>query len=354
MIFSLLIIPIIFCIYSYYAHHKEMHPIEYFSYSGASVIIICLAIAINQYSNCHDVAYRTGYVQKVEYYEPWTEVVHYTTTDSKGHTHHHTTYVPHSARYVLIDNLDRRISIKKGHWEEFVKKFQNKTFKNIYHLNEAWYSNGNMYFTTFDGKPERLTPCTDTYGFTNYILNHGNSFDFSPIPEETVSKYGLYEYPQIYTYKINPCLGGTEKQNRLLDKLNATNGSKNAFVWILLFKGPVDCGVLQEQYWKRGKNNDITICKGPGWAYTFSWNDDTVLIAEINAFALVNGVEDIIKYLGGLNSWKPKDFEVFNYISTEVSYLTYIITFIILIVANSVICNTMISNDYNNEEFGSE
>jgi hypothetical protein len=335
--------------------------IAWWEYLGC-LLLPLIAIVIAKQASIHsqttDTEIRNFYITRAEYYEPWDEYIHRTCTesyacgsDSKGNTQYCTrtydcSYVDyHSAQWIIYDNTGNGRGISASMFAWLCNEYGNKTFKDMH---RGYHSiDGDMYYTTFNGKFEKLVPLTEQFTYENRIQCSKSVFNFKEVDTSDIKRYGLFKYPAPVLFDYKPILGWKDSLASLtLARSNGLYGSlKKVHMMMLVFKDkPYDAAMLQENLWKGGNKNEFILCVGVSkdttiqWTKVISWTDVDVLkirvarqVKEMKKFNAQQAVKIMVN--DASNNFVKKNFRDFNYITVEPTTTAivwaYIIVFLI-------------------------
>ena len=333
-----------------------------------SIGIIFIAKIMAERIDATEVEYWGEYGVKVEYYEEWDEWVHQTctSTDSEGNV---TTYDCsyrryHGPEWYVVTNLNNNYSIPEKKYKEMLYTWDNKRFVD---LNRDYHNiDGNKYESYWDKKDYNIFPVITTHYYQNKVANSSSIYEF---PEVDTSKHKVFEYPEVENYNCNSILSEVKSEDiywadKLLTNYNAQYGAqKQVRMWILIFKDkPFTYAMHQENYWKRGNKNEITLCIGVrggslkvDWVKCFSWTDEEMLKVRLEDFVRFQKKLDIYKTVNTMKdevvtSFVRKPFEEFDYLEVEPSLTITIIALIFILLSVGGITVYIIFNEFDNNE----
>ncbi len=89
-------------------------------------------------------------------------------------------------------------------------------------------------------------------------------------------------------------MGGSAVTTYRWDQMCASLGASKKVNLVLLNFGdrPMDDAVLQRDYWRNGRKNELVLCYGHGWAYVFGWAKSDLVKQELQALLLKYPVND--------------------------------------------------------------
>lgn len=342
---------------------------------GLSLILILVLKFGAEISQTTDIEYWGGFVTEAEYYEEWDEEVpcthakYRTVTDKDGNSHeefdgyeHIYDVSYHSPYWQLTESNGFVIDVDKDQFVYLCNKFQNKTKVD---LNRDYHSiDGDKFVTTWQGQSDKIEPAVTSHLYTNKVQAANSVFNFRNIKKDEIKKFGLFEYPEIYDYyKCDSIFGDAGpthiRANKALNILNAKMGkSKEVRMMILVFKNqPLEAGILQESYWKRGNKNEFIITIGVDsdynikWAHTFSWTESEILITEANKFVREQkslNLEEIVKWMGQnvKDKFVRRHFSTFDYLRVDIPGWAMTLIFILTLLSNVGISVWIVKNEY--------
>lgn len=282
-------------------------------------------------------------------HEPdWTERVEYTTTDSKGRTQRHTSYVYHPDEWYCY-NIDKSsFEISNSKFKELRSIFLAAGSKVESHfrfnLNQ---SSGSLCNYTCACPFGLVIPTTRHQRFENRIKAGPTAFEFEKIdPEDkTIPSYPsngdhfksnrvMWEAKKAFTTKewdlLNTRLGPTKKVNLIIVGFPEKYGP--------------DIARKTRAKWIGGKKNDLVLCyggpEGARWADVFGWTKSELCKANLRSLlvagpidsSLIPKIEEEVSKNYTIRNWRE-----FDYIVIEPP-LWSILTFVFFIVATQAIC----------------
>lgn len=348
--------------------------------AGIMLVVPFLLIGVFKWSvetaRVTDVEYWGGYVTKSMYEEDWNEYIHQTcsrecccSTDSKGNRSCGTEYYDcsyveyHPETWWVADNLGTTYSISPQDFNRLTIQFGNKSFVD---MNRNYYTNdGDAYLTTFDNDYAKIEPTAASHYYENRVAVSSSIFNFKDIPYKEAQKKQLYEYPEIYGYRLTSILGNAGPQQAQAEKMfQDMNGllgtTKQAHVFVLLWKNKdMTIAQDQQQYWKNGNKNELVINIGTDdagnvkWAYVFSWTPAEAVKVETRSFIMEQKTLDLIALANWLkpeieNKWERKHFREFSYLTVEPPTWAIVVTFILTLLVTVGIGFWSIVNSFNN------
>ncbi len=369
MIWLALLIPLIAIVILVVFYSKHMNIIEYLVVFLVPIICILIGKGCSVSNQTKDTEYWNSYginaVYEEAWSESWVELETYTTTDSKGNTEIHTRLVNktayHPEQWTLNDNINSSYSISEKYFNELCVKWGNKKFKELNrgsHTSHTITKDGDAYVTDYDNIFDHIVSVCKKHNYENRVQCSGSVFNFQKVSKETMTQYGLFDYPKENKFNFNPIMGyhdicASEK----LQRFNALNGKeKQLHMMLLVFMyQPLEAGLFQESYWKGGNKNEFILCVGLSdtnitWTKVISWTENEELkiktareIKEMKEFDVVK----IVNYMGERipPMFVRKHFKDFNYITIQPTTTATIITFIITLLVTIGISFMCIYND---------
>ena len=231
----------------------------------------------------HDTELHNGYAKNAEYYESWTEIVHYTETETSGSGKDQTSRIVYKTRYDYhppywtIETTDNgSIGITQEEYRRYVSQFQNESKVHLSRLNQVSFGDGDKYETTWSsGNESLIVPSASEHQYVNY-LKASNSI-FKRLGVIGPNKKFLLSYPRVESglmgdVEVNRVLVSgvlvPEKWKKIIDReldvALASLGSKKQVNLLLYVVGTSDRGFLHEleEHWTFGKKNDVVLVLG--------------------------------------------------------------------------------------------
>jgi len=380
MIWLAFLVPLCAIAFAAINYSKNMNVLEYVLLLIVPAICIGVGKWGSVYTQTKDTEYWNTYavhaLYEEEWKEQWEESHTETTTDSDGNTHSRTYWTTetkrHPEEWILFDDLGKPYPISSQYFEELCKLWSNRNFKEMDRKHTSSkrsesshkiLKDGDAYVTKYDNKFEHTVPICTSHTYKNKIQCSKSIFNFDKVNPETVSQYGLFEYPPEDIHNFNPILGYQSKPaTQLLRAYNAHNGArKQLHMMLLVFKDqPLEAAFFQESYWKGGNKNEFLVCVGLSgtnltWTKVISWTEQETLkirvareIKEMKSFDAVQ----VVRYMGENipKEFIRKEFADFSYLSVEPTVTAIMITLLITTITTIGIMIYSISNSY---DFGS-
>lgn len=350
MIWLCLIVPIVSSLILHFFYKKNITALEFSGLIISSVIFILICKIVSGQINTIDTEYWNGWVSELQYYEEYTTIETYTTTDSKGHIQVHTKPVYHGPEYKLFTSNNEIINVNKEVWIDFLNRWGP--------VQKRWSFNPvkNSIKPSQDGP---VVPIVRKHTYRNKIQSSNSIYKFEKLenPEES----GVYDYPKISRYGLiyNPIMGSTDEfASHVLKDWNARLGAKcQVHMMICIYQNkPLQTFYDQRNYWQGGNKNEFTVCIGMigdkvDWCEVLSWTDVEDLKTDISFQARVLNPFDLVKFinnhLGPMveERYVRKQFSDFDFINIEPSLTSVVITFIMTIIFCVGVSYLLINND---------
>lgn len=335
---------------------------------GLNLLAGILLYVSGFYANISDKMYNGCYITEATYYEPWDEQVEHTRevedgTDSDGNTryrketYYERVYHAESFMYKLNSGESETVCSKDEFNKIVVRLAVSPKFVD---MNRQYYSkDGDAYRYHWDGDSAHCYTVTEMKRYLNYLKGSDNSIFKHHIDEKTKDTYKLFDYPKFSLMNDQITIQGykcTAKEIREVQLLNAYMGVPKQFrLYLLFYENPdVRTGEMQKSLWEGGKQNEFVVCLGHEgdsitWCYPFSWSDSPKLESMTKMYFLDHPHIDIEKYVEylweNIDSWEPKNFEEFNYLSNSMGIGPSLRFLLILALINLVVGVIMIKRD---------
>lgn len=319
-------------------------------------------------ANVTDILYNGCYVTSATYYEAWDENVKHTRevrvgTDSEGNpkykneTYYEREHHPEMFKYKL-NNGSSEVVCTKAEFDSIVSRLA--TEAEFVDMHRKYYSiDGDAYRYDWDGKNAHCYTVTESKQFTNYLKGSDNSIFKYHVDEEMKEKYGLFDYPGFSLESDQVTILGydcTKEDIRVVQFINGYYGESKQFrLYVLFYDCPdVMAGEMQRSLWEGGKPNEFVVCLGHQgdsitWCYPFSWSDSPKLEDMTKMYFMEHPRIDIVKYalfvIKNLDSWNPKDFDDFSYLSNSMKIAPSIRFLLLLVFVNIIIVFIYIKKD---------
>ena len=342
-----------------------------------SFLFVLCSKACVETTQTWDTEYWGGVATKAEFYEAWNERVtcshtkyctRSVTRNGKSSTERYACGKQHSYDvdnhgpvWQLLDSNGIVIALGSKEFESLAQRFGSRQFVE---LNRSYHTqDGNKYVATWDGNEATLEPVFTEHSYENRVQTSNSIFNFQEVAEADRLSYRLFDYPALKGHAQVSILGEAgptqAAAEALLAKANAKLGHEHqARIFILVFRNqPIQAGILQESYWKRGNKNELVITLGVDelgkvqWAHVFSWTEVEELKIEIRDY--VSGLAelnlvDVVKTVVPLveSKWERKHFADFSYLTVEPPTWAVILTYLVTVFINLVLSLWIVHNQH--------
>lgn len=338
------IIPVAFSIYLVFTNREYIWS-EFGMQTGASILyaLIMYSILFATTTNLIDKEYWNGNVDKFEYYEAWTEEVHYTEEVCSGsgdkrscRTVSRTRHDYHSPYWRIETSNKEVININKSEYIMAVREF-GQTEKKLFRSNQVSFGDGNMFYVI----PTNNIPTSVEHSYTNYVTAAKHNVIHTKVSQENIDqlvKNGkLKNYPTTYdgSYgetKLNRIIDtvgiDTKKLVNQLDLASIEIGKlKQANPLIYITEEDRSFKYALEAYWNKAKKNDIVLIVGIDksgkieWSDVIAWTNNTDFVVDcINEFKDKN-INDIVPIFTDLiiKEYVRKPMEEFSYLKENIT-----------------------------------
>lgn len=344
LIWGAILIPLIGMYIAHKFFNERFTIWEYFL-PPITVFVFILAFTLIIKSSLEtDTEYLGSVITKARYTEYYETYVHKTCTRtySCGTAKHPRTCTQtydcsycdkNPEHWDIMDNLGNWYSISREQYNTFRKNWNNETFidlhRSITHGGWGCGEDGDAKETYWDGNIYTTLNITKTHSYTNPTLNALSAFHYKDFTEEEVKLKGLYDYPKNENLYQSNILGlkVNDSINKMYQYLNGYYGStRKARFYYLFFKNKsINTGRQQENYWKKGNQNEINICIGIDnfnkiqWVYCFGWNNNKILYVNLRDDIMNLGILDL-KKIHDISINNIKDYYIIN-LEKQFSYL---------------------------------
>lgn len=364
MIVVCYLIPLVACLLLYFGYGYALE--DWFVYA----LVAIPAWIVTGFAHWRMYRYRTtseeflgGYMAIVQYEAAWTEIEHYTETetDSKGNTRtvEKTRHVHHPPLYYAIPTVGKQINLDSSTFWAIASRW------GATQQNDSWCDSdivGGMRFGCHfcyndvinDDAASgflRMIPITATHTYTNRVKNSNSIFRFEHLEKADTIRLGLLKYPEFDGWNQHAIISGEFTVDhdviRAYDRFNAMWAPDNEMrLFVLLFDADhsdITIADKQRAYWTGGNKNEFVVCLGLSnntvvWARAWSWADEPTLEVKTEAWFREHKTLDMMAYLSWLKEnytlWKRKEFADFNYIRVNLT-LTQQLVMLALAVATS-------------------
>lgn len=254
---------------------------------GASILslVILYCIFFSTATNLADKEIWNGYVTKAEYYEQWTEKV--TSRDKKGRT---TTSYRHHPPSWVINTTAGDFSTSSEVYNSYRHRFDNQTKKNLYHMNQSSFGDGDMFYVECDRNQASLMPAARPHLFVNYLRAsdsirkiRGNieqhKANLKEYPVVYAGDYGDIEFDRVIEAGITLPPSWKVSLDEKLDRELRNLGAEKEVNVLVYITGSPDRSFAEalKEYWVQGKKNDVIVIVGAPtfpeirWVEVIAW-----------------------------------------------------------------------------------
>lgn len=322
-----------------------------------------------------DYEYWGNYVVQTRYYESWDEYIHQTCTrsvpcgtDSNGNTQYcdetyDCSYVDyHSEYWTIVLNDGNEINVSESYYHSLVSKFgTGKDFVDMHR--DYYYNDGDMYSTNYPDTYVAFEPYMSKHSYTNKVQASSSVFNFPEVSEEDITKYNLFEYPDVENGNLDAILThGYSIPQAAQDKFNYLNGKlgmdKQVRIWVLLFNANERQSVyMQRGYWKGGNKNEFIVCLGMNndgtvaWYEPIGWNKEKLIEIETRDYVLNGKKLDLVEFGDFMykqveKNWVRTEFSEFDYLSISPPTWSIVVSWIISFIACIGIGIWIVTNEF--------
>jgi len=370
LIFS---IPVLVSIFLFMKFRKQTTPLEYLLILVPSILLFLFIKLLVVSIETSDVEYRGQYITKVKHYDSWDEWIHRTCHRSRrvGKRTIRTSYdcsyrLDHPERWVMVTNTGNEIYIDESEFNSLKNKWG--TPMKFIDMNRHYYrKDGDAQSYNWNCKRLDSRTVTVEKSYQNKIKASHSIFKFEDIDEEKANKLGLFEYPDLTEDGDQEPILGYRALPESVKKLKFINGyygkDFQLRTYLVVFKNkPYSISEKQRSYWEGGNKNEMVICVGIDtltqkvqWTNSFSWMDNPILELKIEDY--FNSRNDrpinINKFVdwyevNGINLWKRKEFEDFEYLNITLTPKQYSIILLLILIYNIGISIYVVNNEYKN------
>ncbi len=347
-----LLIPIAIALYLAFTHREYIWK-EFGIQTGVTAVYVSImyTLLFSVTTDLIDKEYWSGKVSSFTYFEEWKEKVTYTESYSCGSSKNPRTCTRtktridyHSPYYEILTSNAEKISIKRRDYLNASSRFGHKEV-DLYRANQVSWGDGDKYVSY----PSTIIPTSVAHSYENYVAAAKGNVIHTKVPQKIidilVKKGKLREYPILYRSSY-----GSTRLNRFIDttgltkvsyleKLNSISvnigDKKQANPIIYLTKEDRSFKDALEQYWSKGKKNDITLILGLDdsgnivWSDTITFTNNTDFIVDLqNDYKDLNINTDRDILLGNFNtsimkSYIRKPMKQFEYLKENITLEWY-------------------------------
>jgi len=275
----------------------------------------------------------------------------------------------YSDKYTLYSESGKGFGINESEYRRISKKWGGDK-KTGMHPEAETYDKG-VYKAYLPKGKRNLVECIVTsHSYENKVAVSNAEYEFLSVEvtEADVDKYGLHDYPEIYSgHKQHHILGpGGKNKKQGIQNMNVLNAElghkKQVKAFILIYRSqPEEAGHMQESYWKGGNKNEFVMTIGIDdknnvqWAYPFTWCENELLKTTTTNRIMHQGqldLADFSKYLHSeLNvNFERKKFKDFSHLTAEPTSRSITITMIILIIITVILVVIFALNGHDAKE----
>ena len=357
IIWFAMLIPIIASILAYKTWGKKFVWWELILPMVGSFLFILITKFSVESTMLSDREYMGGLIVEARYYEEWSTWVEETCTrtyscncDSKGNCQTCTetydcSYCDNNSEYwEAYDDQGNSWKISENEYNRLRKQWNcNPEFVELNRNINTHFGcgkDGDMYRIRWDGNMITSEASTWTQRYKNHVQISKSNFGLSNISEDEAKKYGLYDYPNVNSYKQKNVLG-LDSMNfltqpykngvyKMFEYFNGFYGPKRKIrTYILLFDNkPIDVAIKQKNYWVGGNKNELVVCigldKNTGkldWVYPFTWTENKRIAVDIREDVMNLGTLNFTNLYNILesstNDFTYRDFSQFDYLSVD-------------------------------------
>lgn len=387
MEWTLLIIPLIGVILSYFLYKNQLVIWEVLLPFLATIIIILIVRLSSTAIQVSDKEYWGSIITSAKYYEYWSTWVDQTCTeqyacgtDSKGNTTYCTrTYDcsycdKNNAYWEAYDDAGNSWIISKEYYNYLKDKWNSvPQFIELNRDIDTHWScgvDGNAYLIKWDGKIISSESAVTNHSYVNRVQASHSAFKLPTISNKQAKKLGLFKYPEFYSYYKQKVILGidsiyTKDQSENIETnyqyFNGYYGKINKIkLFVLIFYDKSDqISFDQEAYWDGGNQNELIvtlsldkITKKIQWVRPFSWTDHKRIIVDIRndvaAMDIFNPYKTVAIIVKAIDKNDVhKSFEKdFSYLTVDLPTISYIIIIILSIASTILILYWSINNEY--------
>ena len=373
-----IIIPVTFTAYLAFTH-KDYVWEEFGIQTAASLVYagIMYALLFSTTADLMDREYWNGKVNQFNYYEEWTELVHYTEEVCSGsgknrscRTVYKTRHDYHAPYWEIKTSNDETLSINKNQYAKAEKKF-GATEKKLFRSGQISVGDGNLFYV----QPNKIIPASVAHSYINYVTAAKQTVIKKTVSEDKINIL-------VKNKKLRPYPIGYDGPygNNLLDRVIDTTGTANVkklledldLVSVEIGKSHQANPIIYitdldrtfvaalEHYWNKAKKNDIVLVLGVDtlgniqWSDVIAWTNNSDFYVDIsNKFKNMN-VNDVIPTFKDLiiKEYKRKPMEEFAYLKENITLEWYWQLFIII--GNIIMCffiTRAFLTNYNSKRF---
>jgi len=248
---------------------------------GIIVTIGCFGAFLYWSSGLQDSEIWNGKVNFAEYYEKWTEEVHYTDEECTGSGDSRSCiqvpkvrYDYHPPYWEIVTSNNETISISSRTYNQYVSRFGNELEVDIMRMNQSSFGDGDKYVTKWNGNIDLIVPTSISHEYVNYLKaskslhKRSGTIDvykqhLLSYPTVTGGKFGTIEFQRVISAGVTIPESWKQTVDKSLDKVLANLGVQKQ-VNIIVYFVNADRGFLHalEENWIYGKKNDVVLVIG--------------------------------------------------------------------------------------------
>lgn len=278
-------------------------------------------------------------INKVVYYEKWTEQYTTTETDSEGKSKTVTRYRYHPPSWCAVDMYKTEHKITKSDYDQWKHIWGNENKVNIFRPNQSSWGDGNKFETKWNNEFDKMFPYSFVKKYKNKVRSSRTVWDFASVSKEISKQYQRPADKGNLLPVLSYGIPVTDEQQLLLKRYNSIWGPNHEiYTIVVLFDAHdyPDRTIVETiiNAWQGPNKNEFVVCVGikdqnVQWVDCFSWMDDTTLhslvrqdIMNLNKYSFDDIVEILKERIPVY--WKRKKFADFEYISVSLSLTSYL------------------------------
>lgn len=284
-------------------HHEKIVAWEWAASVAAGVAISATVFAVADMVGSHDRETWSGHATQALHTPwwraEWTETETYTVADSKGNSSLQTRLVTksetHQPRWWLNTTIGE-IDVDESVFTDIRGRYGG--YSELGHRPDFDDGDRLDYFSNpipMEDYHRPVYPVHRHIRWANPLLGTDSIILGREISEEEARSRNLFEYPESGNALSSArVLGFANVSSYRWDQMCAALGEpKKVNVILIAFGGrPMDDAVLQRDYWRNGRKNDLVLCYGDGWAYVFGWSKSELVKQELQEL-LAQPVSDV-------------------------------------------------------------
>lgn len=197
---------VLFGLYRHFRNRLDYTGLEVIIYifSAFLVVVITYSTSFFKTTGLEDFDVRSGYVVQANYDEEYTTRDPYTVTKTVGsgknaRTVTETKYrnVHHPEQYYFITNTGTTDHVRFGIYKKYVQLWGNQQKEMLHRSRQISIGDGNRYFVTFPGAPDKLVPWAGEFQVENYLKASKTSVHKKHGQITAALKPLLMDYPRV-------------------------------------------------------------------------------------------------------------------------------------------------------------